>query len=380
MIDLLFLSNGYGEDAIAAKIAEFLRGQCNVGAVPLVGKGQAYGARQVEVLMQFPLLPSGGLSVRKDLKKGLHAVVKMQWDELKRLGKDVRYVVAVGDLFPCTLARFALKKPFVFVGTARSNHVQAYNFFERWGLRKALHVFVRDQETAVTLEKRKVKAQYVGNPMMDETEEHKLNFHPFAGRTIALFPGSREDSMQNFAIQIEALHAIARMFDSPVRGILLLPPTFTLQSYLPLLIGWDRAIASSSHSSIEGEFALGNVSLLFVRDCLGDVLRASSLVLGQAGTANEQAAGAGRPVVAFDFEYYRNGKPSWYRWRQKKLLGKALEVVKPNGESVARTAVQILKSRSLYEAMAAFGRERMGVPGACSKIAEWLLGMLEAVS
>ena len=47
--------------------------------------------------------------------------------------------------------------------------------------------------------------------------------------------------------------------------------------------------------------------------------------MGQAGTANEAAAAAGVPVVAFERD--RDRKTAWYRMRQHGLLGEALAVL-----------------------------------------------------
>ena len=87
--------------------------------------------------------------------------------------------------------------------------------------------------------------------------------------------------------------------------------------------GWE--VASSDDA--EMPFVLrrnGRVLVRAWRGPLGAVLARATLVMGQAGTANEAAAAAGVPVVAF--ERGRDRKTTWYRQRQRGLLGEALAV------------------------------------------------------
>ena len=55
------VSNGYGEDAIAASMAQAWAGQADVVAVALVGDGAHYVRVGVRPAATFPVLPSGGL-------------------------------------------------------------------------------------------------------------------------------------------------------------------------------------------------------------------------------------------------------------------------------------------------------------------------------
>ena len=76
---------------------------------------------------------------------------------------------------------------------------------------------------------------------------------------------------------------------------------------------------------------------------LGPVLRRVALVLGQAGTANEAAAAAGVPVVAFERDGGR--KMRWYRRRQRGLLGDALAVFSGRlDDAVSRRRAHSLRS------------------------------------
>jgi len=103
------------------------------------------------------------------------------------------------------------------------------------------------------------------------------------------------------------------------------------------------------------------------RGPLGTLLAGAALAMGQAGTANEAAAAAGVPVVAF--ERGRDRKTAWYRKRQSGLLGEALAIL-PGDERGVEGVRALLDDAPRRARMGAVGRERMGVPGGARRIAE----------
>jgi len=116
----------------------------------------------------------------------------------------------------------------------------------------------------------------------------------------------------------------------------------------------------------------GRVAL--VSGALGDLLAASYLALGQAGTAHEQAVGAGVPVVSLHAD--PEGTLGWYRGRQKGLLGDALLVVGEDEQVAARALLRLSLDPVERERRAAVGRERMGAPGGAARMAAWLAHQL----
>jgi len=90
-------------------------------------------------------------------------------------------------------------------------------------------------------------------------------------------------------------------------------------------------------------------------------------VVGQAGTANEAAAAAGVPVVAFELD--RDRKTTWYRMRQHGLLGGALAVLPGDPAQAAAELRALLDDALRRTTMGALGRERMGGPGGALAIA-----------
>ncbi|MFS8573407.1 MAG: hypothetical protein LOD85_10380, partial [Clostridia bacterium] len=126
---LLFLSNGHGEDLIAAMIASRLveiEPKVRVEAYPLVGEGGTYRRMGFPVTGVQRAMPTGGFILKrpanlwKDLRAGLLSLTRSQIADLKRQRDRFDGVVAVGDVYPLLLAGRYLKKPTVFVATAKS--------------------------------------------------------------------------------------------------------------------------------------------------------------------------------------------------------------------------------------------------------------------
>jgi len=106
------------------------------------------------------------------------------------------------------------------------------------------------------------------------------------------------------------------------------------------------------------------------------VLASASVVVGTAGTANEQAAGRGLPVVAFPVppDYSRA-----FLVNQERLLGGAMRVVDPLPEAVARAVLAAGPGSAHQTTAARVGPERMGGPGGTSALVDdlgdWLHGL-----
>jgi uncharacterized protein (TIGR03492 family) len=94
------------------------------------------------------------------------------------------------------------------------------------------------------------------------------------------------------------------------------------------------------------------------------------MVIGQAGTACEQAVGLGRPLLTFP------GVGPQVRERflltQKRLLGAAVELLPADKEIITTRALQLLNDRSRLEYMSRVGQERMGGGGGVEAIADYV--------
>jgi len=366
---LLVLSNGAGEDAIASKILRELSPelQSRVACCPLVGSGDAL--KDYESCGPRVLPPSEGLFREspvlafKDLSQGVIAGHLRQLRFLRSVKGRVGLAVAVGDLFPVLWAALGGASRILFVGTAKSVYHHPYSWLERWILRRTVvRSLVRDQATAEELCRQGVEARWLGNAMMDEVQPTGAPL-PFNSErpVLTLFPGSRGQAPETLAYQLEVLQELSRSL-SVQAGVALAPGTRQENLVLPAVQkGW-------SYSPTESLLSDGRSQVYLLSGVLGDLLSASSVALGQAGTANEQAAGAGVPVVAYDPRGERGLR--WYRKRQKGLLGDAVCVVKQEVSEIATELLRLLSDHQERERRAAIGRERMGPPGGCRRMAE----------
>jgi uncharacterized protein (TIGR03492 family) len=378
---LLVLSNGAGEDSIACKILQKLPQDLRslVVCCPLVGSGHAFEDR-FEIVGPRVSPPSEGLfreSWRlaiRDLASGVIGGHLRQLSFLRRNRADIGLAVAVGDLFPVLWAGLGGMKRVMFVGTAKSEFHHPYSALERLLLRILVdRSVVRDGATAQRLMEHGIKAQWFGNAMMDEVQPqgHALPF--VTGRpVITLFPGSRAQAPGVLAYQLEVLELVRLSHPDIEVGVALAPGTHC--SDLVLCAerqGWRMEAGTGPHHP--GTLRRGEAWVHLLSGVLGDLLQASSLALGQAGTANEQAAGAGVPVVAYDPRGEKGLR--WYRKRQKGLLGDAVSVVQEDQAIIASQLQLLLNNSQERERRAEIGRERMGPPGGCQRMADAIADM-----
>jgi len=270
------VSNGYGEDAIAASMAQAWAGQADIVAVALVGDGAHYVRVGVRPAATFPVLPSGGFvrSWRQlvgDVSAGLLSLVFRQRDAIRQAFTGVDRVVVVGDVWALMVTRWAVGRPVWFLPTAKSHRFMRHSWLECWLMRRwCERVFPRDLETADDLRVAGVSAEYVGSPVM--TVSPPVDTVPVGPRYIGILPGSRDEAYAN----LEKI--IAHLADCLGEYQLLIgaPPQLDARRL--------RAIAPPS--------------AVWTQD-MATVIEQSGVVIGMAGTANEQAALYGRTVLVF---------------------------------------------------------------------------------
>lgn len=362
-IDILFISNGHGEDLIAARIAQDLTDR-SVAAFPLVGHGEAYQALGIPVVGPRHAMPSGGFilrdasALRADMQAGLGQLALEQLRFLMAMTPP-RLIVAVGDMLPVG-ASLLLPSERVLVGCNKTD------FYTTWGSSylaveialfkwAGVTVYPRDPLTHQRLLRQGVRSEALGNPMMDGLDPR----WPGETSVLGVLPGSRPEAFENLAMILPCLEALGRR--RPVEILLAAPRTLDPK-------GWED-VAHAAGWEVSGE-AFRKGDLVVRRDHgFADVLKRSRVVLGLAGTANEQAVGCGRPVVAFP------GKGPQYNplfaRLQAELLGPGIEVTEPHPESVADAIVRAFGEERQAAARRA-GQERMGDPGAARRIAHAL--------
>jgi hypothetical protein len=195
-MQLLVLSNGHGEDAIATRIVKQLRRHPNapaIAALPIVGTGYAYSQLNIPILGQVKQLPSGGFiymdgkQLLRDVRGGLLQLSWEQYKVVRRWGKSGGKILAVGDIVPLLFAWLSGSE-YAFVGTAKSEYylrndekwLPQTSTIERWlgsvylpwdcwlmSRPRCKAVFPRDALTAQMLQRRSIRAFDLGNPMMD---------------------------------------------------------------------------------------------------------------------------------------------------------------------------------------------------------------------
>jgi uncharacterized protein (TIGR03492 family) len=373
---ILFVSNGHGEVAIADRIARELHAvapEIAVEHLALVGAVKAINAEEVGPRKE---MPSGGLvamlnltNVARDVRAGLVGLTIAQRKFLTNARDRYDVVVAVGDTFALLMALQA-RAPTVFVGTAKSALVADYGPFERMLLRRARAVFVRDEATAARLRSRGISADAPGNVIVDLfASAQQLPQSAVAGfdEIVAVLPGSRSHAYQDAAFLMSVAADVAR--GRPGCGaILSLAPGIDAARMADALrtAGFViRELAQEVPFEIERD---GRIVGRAWSGAVGAALRKATIVLGQAGTANEAAAAAALPVVAFDRGVDR--EHSWYRRRQRKLLGEALIVLNDDRASAERYVVELLADPQRRTRLGAIGASRMGMAGGSRRIAE----------
>jgi uncharacterized protein (TIGR03492 family) len=381
----LFVTNGHGEAAIADRIATELRAVAPLGTIDHLALVSAPASRAMREVGPRADMPSGGLiamgnlrNIARDIRAGL---LRLTWRQVRflrsaRNSHDV--VIAVGDAYALALALLA-RRPTVFVGTAKSAAVAPYGTFEEILLRRAAASFVRDAPTADRLRGHGVPA-LAANAIADLYEarddpEAERAFHDFVP-AVALFPGSRESAYGDATFLLEVVGEMARAVPgfgavlSVARG--LDPRRFAEEAQRA---GWD--LARTGDEAIP--FVLSRNGREIVRAWsreLGPLLARVVTVLGQAGTANEAAAAAGVPIVAFERNVDR--KSGWYRRRQRGLLGDALIVAPASLPEAVEVVRALLSDSARRERMGRAGRAQMGEPGAARKIASCIASLAPA--
>ncbi len=349
---ILFITNGHGEDTIAARIIKELAGE-DISVMPIVGDGKTFESLpfKVNILGPRKKLPSGGFiyqsftNMLKDVFAGLAGNTIEQIKALRALRSKFDLVVAVGDIVPIVGAMMT-KTKFMFVGCAKSDYYDySYTPWEKYFLKKYCSLcFPRDLKTHEDLSKAGIKSFYAGNPMMDcfTVTGDKLGIKDGTA-VIGILPGTRDDAAMN----MEDITAAAEEINKTAKNIF-------------FLVAASPSADTSKFKTVE--------NMKIYKDRFGDILALSEIVIGLSGTGNEQAAGMGRPVLAFPgrgVQYTAS-----FARRQTQLLGKALLLAKNEPKDIAAKACELLKDKKKRDEMGKTGIERMGGPGASKKIAE----------
>ena len=373
---LWVLSNGRGEDHAAAQVAAAVRARapaCEIRAVPLLGDGHAYRACGIEVATPGARPASGGFSTAgwrvflSDLPAVPEILRIVHW--LRRRTRPGDEVVVVGDVFALLVARVAFGSVAVFLSLPKSSHHVPHTRLECLLMRRyAGVVLTRDAETAAVLARSGLAARWMGNPLMDGLESKDPIAPP--GPFVAFLPGSRDEALDNLPALLDVVLGLPAS----------VPAVFVFASWLDRArvaqaaagAGWtlrsDRLVRASVTEPDEARL---------VTACWGrfnDVVHAATLVVGVAGTANEQAAGLGLVVVTCPG---RGPQSSERRLReQERLLGGAAIFVDGPPGAVAGEVARLLGNAAERARRGAAGAARMGPAGAAASIGQLIVDHL----
>jgi uncharacterized protein (TIGR03492 family) len=381
---ILFISNGHGEDEIACSIIKKMLDRFPVEhiiAFPLVGKGGAYKKMGLSIPVPVKSMPSGGMvpenytgNLFNDFRAGLARLTIDQIRTIKSLRPELKCVVAVGDVFPVLMAGLFTGMRTIFIGTAKSSYFDPYGWFERCVFKKFCSIsFPRDEVTAENLRHYGIKTAWMGNAMMDSMNITDERFDiPENRKVIALLPGSRDFAYKDFPVILKSVEIIDEIWDERFSYIVPLAGSIDLDDLNKCANTVGFALKKFDHrTGLVGVVQKSSLKINLLKDQFGTAINLAHLVIGQAGTGNEQAAGLGKPVISFDSG--GREKLGWYRARQKGLLGDSLAVVSGDPESIAGKAIEILKNNELYKYMSEIGKARLGPSGAAKRMADYII-------
>jgi uncharacterized protein (TIGR03492 family) len=389
---VLFLSNGHGEDLNAIQILKALRQQqpdVEIGAMPIVGYGNAYRNLDVNIIGPTEALPSGGfvysdrLKLVDDVKSGLLTLLWRQVQAIRKYGRDCTAILAVGDVV-VLLGAYLTGKPYVSFMVSSSAYYEdrmKFPLLTDWLLKsdRCRQIFTRDRYTAQMLNSLGYsKAIFVGFPAMDALEITGKDLELLPNIPIvALLPGSRLPEagtnlqlLLDLAIETTPLFPDGIQFCAAVTPNLALPDrvgTVPLQQ-LAEQRGWEY------HPTGKLTHPEHQIRVRCIYDAFADILQQCDLVAGMAGTAIEQAVGLGKPIIQIpsagpQFTYV-------FAEAQMRLLGSSVQTIgtKPaTPETITQAAQAIQRTLGDAEYLAqcrSNGLERIGNAGGGAAMAK----------
>lgn len=391
MTDVLIISGGNAEDLIGATLGQHLAG-LRLAALPLVGPGRRYEGQVERILGPRKQMPSGGFpfnsleNLLADLQAGFLQEVFLQVRAAQLARREVRAVAAVGDAYALLVGVLASdwgRHPLVHLQPQISHYYWAgrsvwerlrqpnqfaaedYLFYERWMHRFVRAVYVRDKLSEERAQKLGMhKARFVGSMAMDTLgpPERDLGGLLDGRKVLVLLPGTRADVRFSLPLMLQSAALLPEL-----QPLVAWAADF---SSVPLPEGW-RLTLQDEQTAIAHQ---GDQRVWLLRGAFSAILHVGYVAIGTAGTANEQAAGMGIPVVAFPTPGPQYIYPN--ALRQSRLLGKAMRLVEASPEAVAATVRQFLLDPQAREEAIREGLERNGPPGAIPKISQEIMAML----
>jgi uncharacterized protein (TIGR03492 family) len=401
-MNLLSISNGKAEDALAVCVLQELQTLMpglEISALSLVGKGLAYERAGYTVLGPRQDSPTDGFMMQSlknfvtDIRAGFIGMSLEQFRAIRQATPEAVFVC--GDVYALWAALTftrgkSIKSPLFQLQPLVSVYYQdgmtaeerlkrlhriAVDSFvlpERWMMQKAERVFVRDERSASELRSKGLSNVVShGNVMMDQVVQAEVDLNALRDERplLVLLPGSRDDYLFSFPKMLETVQQLKDV------------QTFAAFSgdlnHISLPMGWAWQAPSDLERSLSAERAAVNEGsrVVILRQAFVACLQKASVALGTAGTANEQAAGLGVPVVSFPTLGPQFTES--FAKAQKRLLGDAVYLVEAEPSCLASAIRQVNENEKLRDKAARAGRERIGKSGAAKKIARDMFEKLQ---
>ena len=399
---LLIICNGHGEDVIALEIIKkFLKNIKikTIEVMPLVGSGKVFNSiksNKVKKIGYLKELPSGGFSNQSirgfllDLFAGYFIDTFKNFLIVRKKTKYHYKIIAVGDLLPLFFA-WSSECEFSFIGTPKSDHTwsngpgwELSDFYHKlrgsewdpWEIflmrsKRCKGIIMRDKITAKNLNKKKIHAKYLGNPMMDFVDEKNdkiANIIKF--NRLILIIGSRfPEALNNLDIFLNCLDDLKFSNDL----IILLP--ISINANISIISNHLKNNGYLKQKNIQ--FLIGEHSvwknkdkyILLGKSTFNKWANMACVGLSNAGTATEQITGLGIPSVSLPGPGPQFTKS--FAKRQSRLLGGSV-VVCDNKENLLNNLENLINNKQCRLKQVKVGMQRMGKSGASKKIADYI--------
>lgn len=390
---LLSISNGKAEDAMAVCVLQELQQRTpnlEIATLSLVGRGMAYEKAGYNVLGPRQDSPSDGFIMQSfknfvtDIRAGFLQMTLKQFLAMREAKPDVVFVC--GDVYALgvALAFTRAAKPLIFQyqplvsvyyqdgmkieeQLKRLHRIAVDTFVlpERLMMQRVKRVFVRDERSASELTAKGLSNVVShGNIMMDQVVGAEVDLSVIRDNRplLVLLPGSRDDYLFSLPKMLEtAEHLNDFQIFAAFSGDL---------TRVSLPAGWSWLEPTEKERSLSAEKVVvkGETRVVILKQAFVACLQNARVVLGTAGTANEQAAGLGIPVISFPT--HGPQFTELFARAQKRLLGDAVILEQAEPARLASAVREAHQNQALREAAAKAGSERIGKSGAAKKIAQ----------
>lgn len=391
---VLFISNGHGEDNQSAHIIRRLREfapEIKIAAMPIVGLGNAYRKLGVPIIGPTrDVLPSGGFSyvdrrlLLKDIQAGLLGLTWKQFQAVRRYAGDCDLIHATGDSVGQSFA-YVTGKPFISFISCLSALYEGRLKLDLimpllWRSPRCLGVFTRDPHTAADLQSQGfAKVRYGGIPSLDwlYPTGRDLQLKPRIPM-VALLPGSRlPEAVQNFKLQLRFVLQATKLMGQRVQfRAALVPPLMEELPNIAKEMGWTLENNWLHCNLSSGQTA----EIACYDDAFEDIVSRTALAIGMAGLAVAQCVALGKPVIQIPGQ----GPQFTYAFAEaeNRMLGTSVQTIgtgPATEETLTEAALCLEKTlgdqKYLVDCVQQ-GRARLGLPGGSTRMAKFIVQQL----